>query len=64
MACENPDCPVVNFGCYGLSVTDTSKVPGDQVASVAEQLVSALTKDGFVYLKNHGIPQEMVRSLM
>lgn len=51
--------PVIDLAPYSLSV------PADDVDSkvlqeIAEELCKAFTTVGFVYLKNHGIPQKVV----
>ncbi|KAM4619399.1 uncharacterized protein ACJ7VT_008572 [Polymixia lowei] len=55
------DIPVVDFGAYNLNKKDILDV---QVDSLSKQLRTAFTEVGFVYLKNTGITQEQVDSVM
>ena len=66
MAVEGSDVPrdripVVDFSAMGLQNKDPLKENNQAIKELADQLYQAFSKIGFVYLKNHGIPQEMVR---
>ncbi|KAI4889855.1 hypothetical protein NFI96_029382 [Prochilodus magdalenae] len=49
--------PVIDFGAYRLGVND---VTDDKLHSLCEEVKTALTDTGFVYLKNIGIDEEEV----
>lgn len=49
----NTPVPIVDFGPFYTG-------DGDAKRAVAKQLDNALSTVGFVYLKNHGVPQERV----
>ena len=51
--------PVIDFGEYGLE-QDSSLVSDSDLESLAAQLIATLQKDGFVYLRNHGVADELV----
>ena len=51
--------PVIDFGEYGLE-HDSSLVSDSDLESLAAQLIATLQRDGFVYLTNHGIADELV----
>ncbi|XP_038561023.1 2-oxoglutarate-dependent dioxygenase gloF-like [Micropterus salmoides] len=53
--------PVVDFGAYSLSEKD---VPDEQMQNLSEQLKTAFTEIGFVFLKNTGITEEEVNRVM
>ena len=52
--------PVVDFSAMGLQNKDSLNESSEAVKALADQLYHAFSTIGFVYLKNHGIPQEMV----
>ncbi|XP_068744920.1 uncharacterized protein [Montipora capricornis] len=54
--------PVVDFSAMGLQNKDPLKENNQPIKELADQLYQAFSKIGFVYLKNHGIPQEMIDS--
>ncbi|TMS05837.1 2-oxoglutarate-dependent dioxygenase gloF [Larimichthys crocea] len=53
--------PVVDFGAYSLSQKD---VADEQMRNLSEELKTAFTEVGFVFLKNTGITQEEVDRVM
>jgi len=53
--------PVVDFSVMSLENAAPLTENNQAVKIVAEQLYRAFSTIGFVYLQNHGIPQEMVR---
>ena len=54
--------PVVDFSAMGLQNNNQPWAENSNaVKDLAEKLYNAFSTVGFVYLKNHGIPQEMVR---
>lgn len=53
--------PVVDFSAMSLENADPLNENKEAVNIVADQLYRAFSTIGFVYLKNHGIPQETVR---
>ena len=54
--------PVVDFSAMGLQNKNQPWTENNNaVKDLAEKLYNAFSTVGFVYLKNHGIPQEMVR---
>ena len=55
--------PVIDFGEYGLE-QDSSLVSDSDLESLAAHLIATLQKDGFVYLTNHGIADELVGILI
>ena len=52
--------PVVDFSAMSLKHKDPLKENAEAVKELADQVYQAFTTIGFVYLKNHGIPQEVV----
>ena len=59
MAAAAPaEIPIVDFSAMNLEGALNEN--GQAVKIVAEQLYRAFSTIGFVYLQNHGIPQEMV----
>ena len=54
--------PVVDFSAMGLQNKNQPWTENNNaVKDLAEKLYKVFRTVGFVYLKNHGIPQEMVR---
>lgn len=54
--------PVVDFSAMGLQNKNQPWAENSNaVKDLADELYNAFSTVGFVYLKNHGIPQEMVR---
>ena len=54
--------PVVDFSAMSLQNNNQPWAENSNaVKDLAEKLYNAFSTVGFVYLKNHGIPQEMVR---
>ena len=56
------DIPIVDFRAMSLEYKEPLKENEQDVKIIADQVYQAFSTIGFVYLKNHGIPQEMVRS--
>lgn len=62
MADEKLSIPVVDFSVMGLC---NDEIPSDsdvRVQEIASQICKAFSNIGFVYLNNHGIPEEEVGS--
>ena len=54
--------PVVDFSAMSLqNYNQPWAENSNAVKDLADELYNAFSTVGFVYLKNHGIPQEMVR---
>ena len=52
---------VVDFACFNyFDGTDLSE-SNAEVERLAQEIYDAFTTIGFVYIKNHGIPEEEVR---
>ena len=54
---------VIDFGVYAIT-KGASVVSDKDLKPMAERLVSSLQKDGFVYLINHGVKDELVSTLL
>ena len=54
--------PVVDFSAMSLENKDPLSKNNETIKDLADQVYQAFSTIGFVYLKNHGIPQEMVSS--
>ena len=52
--------PIVDFSPMSLECKDPLNENEEAVKSLADQVYQAFSTIGFVYLKNHGIPQEIV----
>ena len=52
--------PVVDFSAMSLRNKDPLSENSEDIKILADQVYHAFSTSGFVYLKNHGIPQEMV----
>ena len=57
------DIPVGDFSALSLQRETLPDVRDDDVMKLVKQLHDAFSTIGFVYLKNHGIPQEQVQDL-
>ena len=54
--------PIVDFSAMSLQNNNQPWAENSNaVKDLADELYNAFSTVGFVYLKNHGIPQEMVR---
>ena len=53
--------PVIDFSCYGLSTTDVASVDETKIHKLVAEVWKALSTHGFLYLKNHGIPDSTVK---
>ena len=62
-ASSSSQIPVVDFSAMSLENADPLTKNKQAVKIVADQLYRAFSTIGFVYLQNHGIPQQMVRTL-
>ena len=60
MAVNISGIPVVDFSAMGLQNKDPLNENNEAIKELADQVYQAFSTIGFVYLKNHGIPQEMV----
>ena len=60
MAVNVSGIPVVDFGAMSLKNKDTLNESDEAIKDLANQIYQAFSTIGFVYLKNHGIPQEVV----
>ena len=56
--------PVIDFSAMSLTHNDPLKKNPEVVKELADQVYQAFTTIGFVYLKNHGIPQEVASTYM
>ena len=54
------EIPIVDFSAMSLEHEDPLKESFEAVKILADQVFQAFSTIGFVYLKNHGIPQETV----
>ena len=54
--------PVVDFGSMCLGKT-AEQCSAQGIRQLADEIYQAFSTVGFVYIKNHGIPQEKVRTL-
>ena len=54
------EIPIVDFNAMSLEHEDPLKESFEAVKILADQVFQAFSTIGFVYLKNHGIPQETV----
>ncbi|XP_078359493.1 uncharacterized protein LOC144643969 [Oculina patagonica] len=54
--------PVVDFSAMSLEHNNPLSKNADDVKKLADQVYQAFSTIGFVYLKNHGIPQEIIDS--
>jgi len=52
--------PVVDFSAMSLKNKNLLSEDDPTIIDLADQVYQAFSTIGFVYLKNHGIPQEMV----
>ena len=54
------EIPVVDFSALSLENKDPFSEISKDIEELADQVYQAFSTIGFVYLKNHGIPQEVV----
>jgi len=52
--------PVVDFSAMSLENKNPLSEDDPAIRDLADQVYQAFSTIGFVYLRNHGIPQEMV----
>jgi len=52
--------PIVDFSSLSLSIQDDVNLNEHDVKKTADELMSAFTSIGFVYLSNTGFPQQLV----
>ena len=57
------EIPVVDFSALSLENNDPFSEISKDIEELADQVYQAFSTIGFVYLKNHGIPQEVVSEL-
>ena len=55
--------PVVDFSAMSLENKNPLSEDAPSIRDLADQVYQAFSTIGFVYLRNHGIPQEMVGCL-
>lgn len=55
------DIPCVDFSALGLQNPDRTRLDPKAVQQIVDELHSAFTSVGFVYLKNYGISHEQVK---
>ena len=55
--------PVVDFSAMSLENKNPLSEDDATIRDLADQVYQAFSTIGFVYLRNHGIPQEMVGRL-
>ena len=60
MATNISGIPVVDFSAMSLQNDSSVRENSDAVKQLADHVHQAFSTIGFVYLKNHGIPQEKV----
>ena len=60
MATNFSGIPVVDFSAMSLQNDSSMRENSDAVKQLADHVHQAFSTIGFVYLKNHGIPQEKV----
>ena len=60
MATNISGIPVVDFSAMSLQNESSVREDSDAVNQLADHVHQAFSTIGFVYLKNHGIPQEKV----
>ena len=60
MEASGSQIPVVDFSAIGLENADPLNENRQAVKIVADQLYRAFSTIGFAYLRNHGIPEQMV----
>ena len=60
MATNISGIPVVDFSAMSLQNESSVRENSDAVKQLADHVHQAFSTIGFVYLKNHGIPQEKV----
>ena len=52
--------PLLDFGDLGPLPTGVSSLPEERLSSLSGELIEGLRRTGIVYIRNHGIPQELV----
>jgi len=52
--------PVIDFSSLSLSIHDDAQLNECDVKKTADELMTAFTTIGFVYLSNTGFPQQLV----
>ena len=57
------EIPVLDFSALSLENKDPFSEISKDIEELADQVYQAFSTIGFVYLKNHGIPQEVVSEL-
>ena len=64
MAAATRAIPIVDFSAMSLQNANLPDNNSQAIKTLADQLYRAFSTIGFVYLKNHGIPQEEVSLLL
>ncbi|XP_046551295.1 2-oxoglutarate-dependent dioxygenase htyE-like [Haliotis rubra] len=52
--------PIIDFSAYGLQITDRDSVSNSELDILASNVCQALSTVGFLYIKNHGMPQKKI----
>ncbi|XP_071115189.1 uncharacterized protein [Haliotis cracherodii] len=52
--------PIIDFSAYGLQITNKESVADSDLETLAANVYHALSTVGFLYIKNHGLPQEKI----
>ena len=55
---------VVDFKEYGLEIVDPSTASLDKLKELGEKIVNCFKTNGFCYLKNHGVNEELLKDYM
>lgn len=63
MAVNISGIPVVDFSAMSLTNKEPLRENDESIKKLADQIHQAFSTIGFVYLKNHGIPQELVSTI-
>ncbi|KAL5009739.1 hypothetical protein ScPMuIL_012044 [Solemya velum] len=58
---SSSEIPVIDFAIYGLNNANTSSANQDEVKCLAASINAALENIGFCYLKNHGVPETLLK---
>ena len=54
------EIPIVDFSSYKLNVSEKYDELNPEINKLAQEIYDAFTTVGFVYIKNHGIPDSEV----